>query len=80
MAHFYTTVTNSRGGTTKAAGTKTGQTAHIRGWDAGVKVEAGISPVDGKDVFLIYATKGSNGGSKAECVGWITDSGFTAAE
>lgn len=80
MAHFYTTVTNSRGGTTRAAGKKSGQTAHIRGWNAGVRVEAGIDPMTGKDVFLVYATKGSNGGSTAECVGWINDSGFTAAE
>lgn len=80
MARFYTSVTNSRGGTTTAQGTKQGQTAHIRGWDYGVKIEAGVSPISGKDVFLIYRTSGSHGGHADECVGWIENDSFTAAD
>jgi hypothetical protein len=79
MARFYTSVTNSRGGTTTAQGTKQGQTAHIRGWDVGVKIDAGIDN-RGRDTFIIYRTSGSHSKTADEVVGWINEDGFTAAD
>jgi len=79
MARFYTSVTNSRGNLTTAQGTKEGQSAHIRGWDVGVKIDAGVDNY-GRDIFLIYRTSGSHGRTSDECIGWINEDGFTAAD
>lgn len=56
---FYTSVTNSRGKLVNA-GSHKGQSAHIRGWNKGVRVESYIDE-NGKDRFKIYETSGSNG-------------------
>lgn len=61
MARFYLTASNSRGNTVSAAGSSRGQDAHLRGWNAGVEILASVDET-GRDVFDIYATRGSNGG------------------
>jgi len=39
-------------------------TVHTRGWELGVEVVCAIE--DGQEVFHVYKTQGSNGGSKRE--------------
>lgn len=79
MARFYTEVDNSKGNITSAAGKSAGQTAHIRGWNAGIRVEA-VPDADNKDSFRVYSTHGSNGGGR-DLVGVLDSEGrWTAAE
>ena len=58
MSRFYASVSNDRSQITKA-GHKDGLTAHIRGWNKGVRVEARIDN-NGHDEFRVYKTTGSN--------------------
>lgn len=58
MARFYATVTNGRGNETAVGGVSSVESAHIRGWDAGVKVVPVKLP-DG-DAFEVYMTTGSH--------------------
>lgn len=59
MAQYYANVSGSRGTEVTKTGTKqSGMSAHIRGWDTGVKVE--LSHVNGEDVVKVYRTGGSN--------------------
>ena len=60
MAHFYGSIK----GCAKTEGTrrgtkKTGLSAHVRGWDVGVRVE--LAHVAGVDVVTVFRTGGSNG-------------------
>jgi len=60
MAHFYGTITGSRGTTVTKTGTKdSGIEGHIRGWNVGVKVVC--THRNGKDECRIYETGGSSG-------------------
>ena len=59
MAHFYGEMQGSRGNTTRCGTKASGITAHVRGWDAGVRVtmeEQG----DGRDCAFVDVTGGSN--------------------
>lgn len=70
MAHYYASVTGSRGTTVTKSGTKaSGMDAHIRGWDVGVEVVS-MDVVEGADdLFSISMTNGSNGeGSAREVI------------
>lgn len=59
MSQFYASIKGGRGGEATRIGTKnSGLEGHIRGWDSGVRVVAAHE--DGKDVFYVYRTKGSN--------------------
>ena len=60
MSHFYISVNNVRG-TYTHTGTKKGLTAHIRGWNIGVKVNLKYNKETKKDYIEIYQTGGSNG-------------------
>lgn len=71
---FYTTATNSRGHEAKAGAHK-GQTVHARGWDSGVRVVSRIDE-NGKDVFHIYSTGGTNGEKSDKPIGTVIDGIF----
>jgi len=72
MAHFYVSSENTRGKTVGIAGKKAGQTTHARGWTLGVRVE-GMVNKEGKDVFKIYKTAGTNGASQDEHLITLTE-------
>ncbi len=59
MSQFYGDMTGNRGTVTRGGSKASGMTAHIRGWDVGVRVR--LSHVDGVDVVRVYRTKGSRG-------------------
>lgn len=58
MAHFYGTITGSRGTTVTKTGNE-GIEGHIRGWNLGAKVVC--TNIDGKDRCRVYRTEGSSG-------------------
>jgi hypothetical protein len=47
-----------------------GVSAHVRGWDTGVKVEAFVAP-DGQDAFQIFTTGGSHNANSYKHIGTI---------
>jgi len=60
MAQFYATVTGNGKSSATKTGTKTsGMSAHVRGWEAGVRVECSTR-ADGKNEFRVYRTGGSH--------------------
>lgn len=71
---FYTTATNSRGHEAKAGAHK-GQTVHTRGWDHGVKVTSYIDK-NGKDIFDVFTTGGTNGATSDKKIGEVVDGKF----
>lgn len=67
MAHFMANIRGRRGpGASRLGDKSSGMTTHIRGWDVGVRVEARYE--NGKDVFRIYRTGGSNMSSNLELI------------
>lgn len=58
MAQFQGIVKGQRGQETRLGSKVSGLDVAANGWNAGVRVRA--SHRDGKDVFLVYATSGSN--------------------
>ena len=64
MAHFYGSMQGNKGEVTRCGTKKSGMTAHIRGWNIGVKVNIRHDKETGKDNYTIYETGGSNGGSE----------------
>lgn len=60
MSHFYASINNhaSKTEATRRGFASRGMTAHVRGWDIGVYVD--VRHVDGKDVFTVYRSGGSN--------------------
>jgi hypothetical protein len=73
MSHFYLTASNTRGGEVTAAGHKTGQTAHLRSWSAGVRVQARHTRVGSTDEFEIFASRGSNNPGAGALVGLVKE-------
>ena len=59
MAQFLASIRGQRGEVTRLGSKVSGVTARINGWNSGVTVRA--AHVDGKDVFHVYRTGGSNG-------------------
>jgi hypothetical protein len=60
VARFRGTVRGNRGLTSRLGTKNSGMTAVVNGWDAGIRVEAIVTP-DGEDVFYIFMTGGSRG-------------------
>lgn len=58
MAHFYATIQGNRGQASRMGTAKSGMTAHIRGWDTGVRVYLWVGR-DGKDKVSVQRTSGS---------------------
>jgi len=71
MSRFYCSTVNSRGNSVTASGSARGQDAHLRGWNAGVEVEATVG--DDGDEFRIYMTHGSSGGGRRELVAIVRE-------
>lgn len=63
MSHFYGSMQGGRGRATRCGTKSSGMTAHIRGWDIGVRVEITHENVCGHmcDMIRVYKTDGSNG-------------------
>jgi hypothetical protein len=72
MSRFYMTGVNSRGNTVSAAGPSRGQDVHLRGWNAGVEVDA-FPGDDGRDRFAVYMTHGSNDAGSRKYLGAVMD-------
>jgi hypothetical protein len=68
MARFYGSMENSHGNTVTA---NNADNAHLRGWNAGVKVTRKV--VDGRDLFVVIMTGGSNGNTLDHVIGEVTD-------
>lgn len=60
MSHFYGSMKGNRGGVSRCGSKRSGITAHIRGWNVGVRVNIFVND-KGEDTVHIYQTKGSNG-------------------
>jgi hypothetical protein len=77
MAHFMSTIKGGRGPASRLGSAKSGMVARVNGWNSGVTVEAGVDS-DGRDVFAVYATGGSNGGNR-ERIGTVVRKPFGSA-
>lgn len=70
MAHFYASVSGSRDSIATKTGTKnSGMSAHVRGWNSGIRVEARHNEQTGQDEFTVYVTSGSNGHGSEQALG-----------
>lgn len=60
MSHFYLSghTTMKKSPTTARGSKKSGLSCHVRGWNKGIFIQAFHK--DGKDIFEIYETSGSN--------------------
>lgn len=70
MAHFYASIKGNRGDATRMGTKQSGIAGHIRGWDSGVWVDGRVGP-DGRDVFDVYATGGSNSSTGSKLIATI---------
>lgn len=59
MAHFRATIKGARGLASRLGSPKSGLIVTANGWETGVRIEAEVQ--DGKDVFHVFKTGGSNG-------------------
>ena len=69
MAQFIGTTKGMRGEASRLGSKSSGITTKTNGWDSGVRVVG--SHADGKDVFYIYQTAGSNGRNSEVLLGTI---------
>lgn len=67
MAHFYGSMQGARGEATRCGTKASGISAHIRGWNVGVRVSCYVDG-NGRDVIEVRRTAGSNGGGMEECI------------
>jgi len=67
MSRFYGSMHGSRGEVTRQGTPNSGITAHIRGWNVGVRTQ--VRNEDGEDVIYIYLTSGSNGSEPDKYIG-----------
>lgn len=74
MAHFHADIQGQARIQVTRIGTKaSGIRGHIRGWDAGFRVDGYYDPDTGVDVFMVYATGGSNRCSSDQLIATIAD-------
>ena len=71
MSQFYANIQGSRGEATRMGTKNSGMEGHIRGWGSGGKVV--MEHIEDKDVCFIYATGGSNYGSRKILIAKIKD-------
>lgn len=71
MAQFRATIEGQRGEASRLGSKQSGITATINGWDDGVSVRAFHR--DGKDVFYVYRTAGSNGRTTSQLIATISN-------
>jgi len=74
MARFIGRLKGGRGEVTRLGGTESGIEAAVSGWDVGVRV-VGDCRAGGDDVFLVYATGGSNARTSSKVVATISRDG-----
>jgi len=74
MARFIGRVRGGRGEVTRLGGTASGIEVVANGWDVGVRV-VGDCRAGGDDVFLVYATGGSNARTSSKVVATISRDG-----
>ena len=73
MSQFYGDLQGqARTKATRRGNKKSGITAHVRGWDVGVRVE-GFVNIDGNEVFKVYRTGGSNSSYNKECIAVVEE-------
>ena len=72
MAHFYGDLQGCRGAATRMGTKNSGISAHIRGWDFGVRVSVRWDEAKQKDVVSVRLTGGSNGHHGGRCLGEYT--------
>ena len=74
-SRFYASVSNTRGNEVTASGGSRGQSAHIRGRNAGIRVESRPSGHGNgeQDAFMVFATGGSYGSAHQVLIGTLTD-------
>ncbi len=78
MSRFYSKITaDAKGTTTKCAHKKL--ISEINGWASGVRIEAFIDGVSGKDGFRIFRTAGSQGFKQDKLIGTVLNGEFTRA-
>ena len=71
MSQFYGSIKGSgKTESTRGGSKNSGINAHVRGWDVGVEIE-GVH-FDGRDIFNVYVTSGSNGGKAPILVGSVS--------
>lgn len=58
MAQFKAEIQGTRGEASRLGSKNSGMRAHVHGWNVGVKILA--EHKNGKDVFYVYRTGGSN--------------------
>jgi hypothetical protein len=71
MARFYGELKGARGRASRLGTASSGMSAHIRGWDVGVRVQLSMGP-DGNDLVQIWATGGSNGLTNERLIAELT--------
>lgn len=59
MSQFYAEIKGNRKAVTRGGSKASGITGHVRGWNAGIRIE-GKHYEDLGDVFLVFSTSGSN--------------------
>lgn len=69
MAHFYGSMSGSRGETTRMGTKGSGLQAHVRGWDVGVVAQMYHDERTGKDLVILTLTSGSNGRKQGKRIG-----------
>jgi hypothetical protein len=65
---------NGRTKSTRGGNVNSGISAHIRGWDSGIRIAGWVND-DGEDVFEIVRTGGSNDSGTYEIIGRIVGGG-----
>ena len=58
MSQFYAEIQGNRGPASRGGSKASGISAHVRGWEVGVRVQ--VDHVGGADVVRVYRTGGSN--------------------
>jgi len=61
MSKFYGSMKGARGEVTRTGTASSGISAHVRGWDSGVRVDM-LESADGSERACVEITSGSNGG------------------
>jgi hypothetical protein len=72
VARFIATVRGQAGPASRLGSERSGIEAHPRGWRVGVEVVGHVE--DGRDVFYVYATGGSDAACSRKLIGTVTES------
>lgn len=72
MARFKADISGSRGTASRLGTAASGMSAHIRGWNLGIRIYADCDSDNREaDGFTIYATGGSNDPSESKLIGYV---------